>query len=75
MCGKFLTPRVSPPAHPETMPRRADGRREALLEQSWSRLGPSWAILGSPRPSWSRLGPSWTLQRVANPPVQVHGRG
>ena len=26
--SELLTPRVSPPAHPETMPRRADGRRE-----------------------------------------------
>ena len=25
---QFLTLRVSPPAHPETMPRRAGGRRE-----------------------------------------------
>ena len=26
--AQFLTLRVSPPAHPGTMPRRADGRRE-----------------------------------------------
>ena len=45
------------------------------LGVSGSLGGLPWeVILGSPRLSWSRLGPSWTLQRLANPPVQVQGR-
>eukprot|EP00959_Pyramimonas_sp_CCMP1952_P404567 8479002-Pyramimonas_sp.AAC.1 len=39
-------------------------------------LQPSWEVIwGSPGSSWSHLGPCWTLQRLANRPLQVQGRG
>ena len=39
---EFLTLRVSPPAHPETMPRRIGP--ETMPIQKRSRIGPSWTL-------------------------------
>ena len=44
--NKFLTLRVSPPAHPETT-------LGGLLEASWGLLGASWSLMAA---SWGPLG-------------------
>eukprot|EP00959_Pyramimonas_sp_CCMP1952_P116284 2431137-Pyramimonas_sp.AAC.1 len=57
------------------------------LGASWGLLGASWGLLGAsggqnearilvkPMILASSPRPFWTLQRVAEPPVQVQGRG
>ena len=79
----FVTFRVSPPAHLETMVRRVEVIREAYVRRSngsyvhiSSHLGGHLGLSEALYVRRSKLGPPWALKRLAAPPLsRLRGGG